>query len=171
MSAPNTADFALIQMLTGGAYKVLCGIEGVQINRSAQMSERYVRDCAKPNRPGRRRLRTTGQSFSIAGSGVDNIDIEGDLAGAFGVRRTYRVNLFTNDGTDAGALLGSYAYNGILTARSQSYSQDASGAAEVTFEGQGRLIWNPGDLPSLPLTFSDGTPLAYSDGTYLELAA
>lgn len=145
MSEPNSADFALIKIQTAegppAVYTLMCGIEGVTINRTAQTSESYRRDCAKPNRPGTRKLRVTGSSWSISGSGSDNIDLEEELTDAFGVRKPYNVELYRDDGTDGGDLMGTYAGTAMLTTRNQSYSQDNAGTAEITLEGEGLLAW------------------------------
>lgn len=146
MSEPNSADFALLKVKTAdgppAVYKLLCGIDGVTINRAAQTSERYRRDCAKPNRPGKRKLRVTGSSWSVSGTGSDNIDLETDFTDAFGVRKDYDVELYRDDGTDAGELMGTYAGTAILTTRNQSYSQDGdSGTTDITLEGEGDLVW------------------------------
>lgn len=146
MSEPNSADFALIKIKTAdgppAVRTLLCGIEGVTINRAAQTSERYRRDCAKPNRPGTRKLRVTGSSWSIAGTGSDNIDIEADYADAFGVRKEYDVELYKDDGTDGGERMGVYRGTALMTARNQSYSQDGdSGGTDITLEGEGLLVW------------------------------
>ena len=145
MSEPNSADFALIKIKTADGPPVvktlICGIEGVTINRTAQTNETYRRDCAKPNRPGTRKLRVTGSSWSIGGTGSDNIDLEEEMTDAFGVRKEYDIELYRDDGTDAGDLMGTYAGTALMTTRNQTYSQDASGTAEVTLEGEGALIW------------------------------
>lgn len=145
MSEPNSADFALIKIKTANGppavFTQLCGLEGVTINRTAQTSETYRRDCAKPNRPGTRKLRVTGSSWSISASGSDNIDIETTMNDAFGVRKDYSVELYRDDGTDGGDLMGTYAGSGIITARNQSYSQENAGTSEVTLEGEGALVW------------------------------
>lgn len=90
MSEPNSAAFALIKYKSADGPPVvktlLCGIENVTINRSAQTSESYRRDCAKPNRPGKRKLRMNGTSWSISGGGFDNIDIEADYTAIFGTK-------------------------------------------------------------------------------------
>lgn len=66
MSEPNSADFALIKIQTAddlpAVLTLVCGVEGVTINRTAQTNETCRRDCAKPNRPGARKLRVTGSS-------------------------------------------------------------------------------------------------------------
>lgn len=145
MSVPNSADFALIKVKTAdgppAVYSLLCGMEGVTINRTTQTSESYRRDCAKPNRPGTRKLRNTGSSWSIGGSGTDNIDLEEDMTDSFGVRKDYNIELYKDDGTDAGELMGTYAGNAMMTTRNQSYSQDSAGTAEITLEGEGDLVW------------------------------
>ncbi|MBH0112710.1 hypothetical protein I5E68_07065 [Novosphingobium sp. YJ-S2-02] len=145
MSVPNSADFALISIQTAegppAEYTLLCGVEGVTINRTAQTSETYRRDCAVPNRPGTRKLRVTGSSWSISGNGSDNIDLEAEMSDAFGVRKTYQVELFRDDGTDAGESMGTYVGEAIMTARNQGYSQDSAGTIDVTLEGEGELAW------------------------------
>lgn len=173
MSLPNSADFALLELLSGSDYNVLCGMEGVTINRVVQTSERYVRDCAKPNRPGNRRLRATGKSFSIGGTGFDNIDLETAYADAFGVRRSWRVRLFRDDGTDSGELLGAYTYTGILTARTSSWGQDADATSEISIEGEGELVWQPGGVPvnALLSPIDDRILLSPIDGRILLRAA
>lgn len=145
MSEPNSADFALIKIQTAdgppAVLTLVCGIEGVTINRTAQTNETYRRDCAKPNRPGTRKLRVTGSSWSISGTGSDNIDLEEEMTDAFGVRKTYAIELYRDDGTDAGDLMGTYGGTALMTTRNQTYSQDASGTAEITLEGEGALTW------------------------------
>jgi len=145
VSLPNSADFALIKIQTAAGppavFTLLCGIEGVTINRTTQTSETYRRDCALPNRPGQRKMRVTGSSWSISGSGSDNIDLEDEMADAFGVRQTYNVELYKDDGTDAGDLMGTYAGSAMMTTRNQSYSQENAGTVEITLEGEGLLAW------------------------------
>jgi len=146
MSLPNSADFALVSIQTAvgppAVYKLLCGIEGVTINRTAQTNETYRRDCATPNRPGQRKLRVTGSSWSISGTGSDNIDLETDYSDAFGVRKIYEVELFKDDGTDAGESMGTYVGTALMTTRNQSYSIEGdSGTVEITLEGEGELVW------------------------------
>jgi len=142
VSEPTSADFALVSVLTEApsTYTKLCGIENATISRTAQTNESYRRDCAAPNRPGRRKLRVTGSSWSISGTGSDNIDIEETYDDAFGVRKTYRVELYRDDGTDAGELLGTYSGSAIMTARNQGYT-DTSGTTDITLEGEGLLTW------------------------------
>lgn len=144
MSLPNSADFALIRLSDGAVtptLTLLCGIEGVTINRTTQTSETYQRDCEAPNRPGQRKMRVTGSSWSISGSGADNIDLEAEMADAFGVRKPYEIALYKDDGTDTGDLMGTYSGTAMMTTRNQSYSQENAGTLEITLEGEGLLAW------------------------------
>lgn len=149
MSEPNSADFALLKIQTAAGppavMTLLCGIENVTINRSVNMSERYRRDCAKPNRPGTRKIRNNGNSWNISGSGEDNVDIEATYTGAFGVKRTYDIELYRDDDTDAGELLGTYSGVAMMTSRNQAFAQgsDDAGTADITLEGEGELVWEP----------------------------
>ena len=146
MSLPKSADFALIEIQSEAGppavFKKLCGIEGVTISRTTQTNETYRRDCATPNRPGQRKIRVTGSSWSITGSGSDNTDIESTYADAFGVRKQYKIELFEDDGTDTGKLMGTYNGTAMMTARSQGYT-DTPGTTEITLEGEGALTWTP----------------------------
>lgn len=145
MSFPTEADFALIKIQTGtgpDVFTQFCGIESVSINRSANMTERYRRDCAKPGRPGQRKLRATGNSWQISGSGVQNIAMEATYAGALGVLKNYTVELYRDDDTDAGELLGTYAGTAMMTTQNQTSDQNAEGSTlEITLEGQDDLEW------------------------------
>lgn len=77
---------------------------------NGQTSETYHRDCARPNRPGCRKLRVTGQAFTITASASDNIDLEEEYQDEFGIRKDYRVTLYEDDCTDGCEALGTYAY-------------------------------------------------------------
>ncbi|MET0364729.1 MAG: hypothetical protein ABW169_08740 [Sphingobium sp.] len=148
MSFPTEADFALIKIKTAvgppAVFKMLCGIENVSINRSANMSERYRRDCAKPNRPGQRKLRNNGNSWQISGGGVANVDLIEDFETALGVLKDYEVELYQDNDTDTGLLLGTHAGTGMLTTDNDTHDQNADGSTkEITIEGEGLLVWTP----------------------------
>lgn len=142
MSERNSGDFALIKIQTAdgppAVLTLVCGIEGVTVNRTAQTNETYRRDCTKPNRPGTRKLRVTGSSWSISGTGSGNIDLEEEMTDAFGVRKTYAIELYRDDGTD---LMGTYGGTALMTTRNQTYSQEGAGTAEIALEGEGALTW------------------------------
>ncbi|WP_126665557.1 structural cement protein Gp24 [Croceibacterium ferulae] len=98
---------------------------------------------AKPNRPGNRKIRNNGQSWNISGSGEDNVDIEATYSTAFGIKKQYDVELYKDDDTDGGELLGTYSGTAMMTTRNQSFATggDTGGGAEITLEGEGELVW------------------------------
>lgn len=145
MAYPNSADFARIYIQTAEGPPVvqtlICGVEGVNINRSVQTSETYRRDCTTPNRPGKRKLRVTGSSWQITGSGSDNVDIYSDIEAVFGVRSVYNIELYKDDDTDAGELMGTYSGTAIMTAHNQAMTDEAPGTIDITLDGEDDLVW------------------------------
>lgn len=145
MSLPNEPDFLLIKVQTApgppAVFTMLCGVENGNVNESVQTSERYRRDCAKPNKPGSRRLKATGKSWQITGSGVVNVDIEDTLGDIIGVIQNYKAEAYKDDGTDAGDLMGTWAGAGMLTTRNRSIQIEGDSGLEITIEGQDELVW------------------------------
>ncbi|GLI99119.1 phage tail tube protein [Sphingobium sp. BS19] len=144
MSLPNEPDFALIKLRTAtgpDVYTLLCGIESVTINESVATSERFRRDCAKPNLPGQRKLKATGRTWEISGSGVINVDLEDELSTNLGVIEAYQVELYKDDGSDTGDLMGTYAGTAMMTTRNQSMTTDGDSSLEITLAGEGLLVW------------------------------
>ncbi|GAM06326.1 hypothetical protein [Novosphingobium sp. MBES04] len=106
-----------------------------------QTSETYRRDCTTPNRPGKRKLRVTGSSWQITGSGSDNVDIYSDIEAVFGVRSVYNIELYKDDDTDAGELMGTYSGTAIMTAHNQAMTDEAPGTIDITLDGEDDLVW------------------------------
>ncbi len=147
MSVPNYADLGVLSIKTADGppvvFSVLCGLSNISINESISTSENFVRDCAKPNRPGLRKIRNQGYSFTISASGSDNVDLYDTYADSLGVRKTYQIDLRKDDGTDAGESLGIAGFEGIMTTRNRSVSDENTGQLEVTIEGEGEIDWVP----------------------------
>jgi hypothetical protein len=145
VSLPNEPDFALIKVQTAAGppavFTLLCGIENVSVNENVQTRERFRRDCAKPNKPGQRRVTATGQSWQITGSGVLNIDQEDTLADVRGVSQNYKIEAYKDDGTDVGELLGTWSGSGMLTSRERATAVDGDSGLSITIEGQDLLTW------------------------------
>lgn len=146
MSEPTLYDMALIKfsdMEAVPSFTTLCGIVGVQVNESVETQDRRVRDCAKPNKPGVRRITVVGINWTITGSGRTNADqravIKSELLGK---KIDYKVEYYKNDGTDAGELVGTDAGLAIMTANNISMDPDAGNSdLEITLEGEGELIY------------------------------
>jgi hypothetical protein len=145
MSVPNEADFALIKIGDGGtpteAFAAICGIEGVSINETANTNDRFRRDCAKPAIPAVRKVRVTGKQMDISGTGgVDKANIASFRA-ALGISKNYKVELYKADGTDAGALYGTFTGAFVLTASNMNFDPNADSAGEINLASDGTITW------------------------------
>lgn len=145
MSAPTEVDFALIKMGDNAtpteAFVVLCGLRDVTINSTAQTTDRTTYDCAKPNAPGARTIKTQRIQQDITGSGLTNADMIDEHQAALGRKRHYRVECYRDDGTDSGALLGTIAGTYVMTATNMNLSFEGQGSAEVTLSNDGAWTW------------------------------
>ncbi|PXW75982.1 phage tail tube protein [Blastomonas natatoria] len=144
MSVPNESDFALIKVGNGASPEVfaaICGIENVSINRVANTTDRNRRDCAKPGAPGVRRSKTTSKQMDITGTGgVDKADIDA-FDDALGVVKNYKVELYKYDGTDTGALMGTFAGAFNLTSANMSLDANGDSSGEITLASDGAWTW------------------------------
>lgn len=145
MSVPVEADFALIKIGDGATptevFATLCGMKDVNINRTASTSDRFVRDCAKPGKTPTRKVRITGKQLDVTGSGLINKDDIAAFDAALGVVGNYKIELYQDDGTDTGDLMGTYAAAFAMTAANQSISEGGDASAEVTLASHGDWTW------------------------------
>lgn len=142
MSLPTEADFALVKMGDGAdpeVFTTVCGMTGVTINQSAQSSDRYVRDCAKPGEVPIRKQRITGKALDVSGSGLTNVDEIDRLNTALGAPKNYEIELYEEDGTDTGNLLGTLAYTSKMTAFNMSIPREGDATAEINLPSHG--VW------------------------------
>jgi hypothetical protein len=144
MSVPVESDFALIKVGNGATPEVftaICGIENVSINRVANTTDRFRRDCAKPGAPAVRRSKTTSKQLDITGTGgVTKADIEA-FDDALGVVKNYRVELYQYDGTDTGDLMGTFAGSFNLTSANMSLDANGDSSGEITLASDGAWTW------------------------------
>lgn len=145
MSFPTEADFALIKIGDGATptevFAVACGIQDVNVNTVANTSDRFSRDCAKPGSIAIRKVKTSSKQLDITGSGLidkAHIDIFED---ALGISKNYKIELYADDGTDAGDLIGTYAGAFVMTAANKSVPREGSASAEVTLANNGAWTW------------------------------
>jgi hypothetical protein len=145
MAVPVEADFALIKMGDGATptevFANLCGIRDATINRTVSTTDRFVRDCAKPNKPASRKVRVTGKQIDVTGSGLVN---KADIASfdtALGKVKNYKIELYQDDGTDTGTLMGTFAAPFVMTAANLTTTEGGDAAAEVTLANHGDWTW------------------------------
>lgn len=149
MSEPTLYDQALVKFGDGATptegFTTFCGIVGVQVNESVETQDRRVRDCAKPNKPGVRRIKTVGTNWTIAGTGRTNADQRAIIKTTLlGKHRNYLIEYYRDDGTDAGQLIGTDAGTAVMTVNNMNMDPDAGTSdLEITLEGEGDLIYTP----------------------------
>lgn len=148
MTLPTTFDFAQLKLGDGATpevFTVVCGLETTGINESAQTSDRYVRDCTAPATPPTRKIRVTGVTWDISGSGLSNVAQFALLKDALGKHRNWQiVPLDTTDpDTPAGTPLGTFEGTGVLTSRNIATVADGFATLELTLAGEGDLEWDP----------------------------
>lgn len=146
MSYPTEIDAAIIYSVTTGGTPVrtvICGIENVTVNETANTRDRTRRDCAKPGQIPRRSVVVTSLQWDVTGSGVSNADNQTSLKSLLGQHQAYEIDAIKYDGTDEGDLLGTFAGEGVLTAKNLNLQRDADSGSEITIAGEGDLVWSP----------------------------
>ena len=144
MSVPTEFDFAIIKMGDGAGSEVfsaICGMQDVRINNTASTSDRFVRDCAKPGEVPKRYTQTNGIQWDITGSGLSNATQVATLMAAIGKKKNYKVECYDDDGTDTGALIGTYAGSLTLTANNINLTREGQATAEVTLASNGTITY------------------------------
>lgn len=147
MSYPTEIDAAIIYAVTGegetATRTILCGIENVTINETANTRDRTRRDCAKPGQIPRRGVVVLSLQWDVTGSGVSNADNIPAMKALLGKHQAYEIDAIRYDGTDAGDLLGILAGTGVLTAKNLNLQRDNDSGSEITIAGEGDLVWTP----------------------------
>jgi hypothetical protein len=144
MSLPTEADFALVKMGDGAGpevFTLICGLTDVTINKSAATSDRYVRDCAKPGEVPFRKVKTNGRSLDVSASGLSNVDNIDTLDDALGVSKNFKIELYRDDGTDAGELLGTLSSAFVMTAANMGIPRENAASADVNLASDGAWSW------------------------------
>ena len=145
MSLPTEADFAIIKIGDGAtpteAFAIACGIQDVTINQAVGTQDRFSRDCTKPGEIPNRKVKATGKSLDVTGSGlIDKAQIA-IYNSALGVAKNYKIEVYADDGTDTGTLLGTIAGSFMMTASNMSIPREGTASAEVTLANNGAWTW------------------------------
>lgn len=145
MSFPVEFDFAQVLIGDGATpevFTILCGIEDVSVNQSAETSDRYRRDCEKPGTVPSRKVVVTGRKWDITGNGVASAAMIPTLTANLGIHRNYRVVGGRRDGTDAGETVGTFEGRAVLTSNNLAIGGEG-GTGEITLAGDGLLTFTP----------------------------
>lgn len=140
MSLPTEVDFALIKHGDGAApevFTLICGLTDATLNEQAQTSDRGVRDCTKPGEVPFRRTKVTMKSLDVTGSGLSNVDQYPLLRDSLGKVENYKIELYADDGTDAGNLLGTVSGAFRLTANNLSVPREGAASAQINLASDG----------------------------------
>lgn len=140
MSLPTEADFALVKMGNGAGSEVftaICGLQDVTINQTVNTSDRFVRDCAKPGEVPYRKTKASGKQLDISSTGLSNVTVIEDLNEALGVVKNFKIELYAEDGTDTGELLGTYAGAFRMTSNNLSIPREGVASGDINLASHG----------------------------------
>ena len=140
MSLPVEPDFAIIKKGDGGGtevFAILCGQQDIQINGVANLSDRFVRDCAQPNVAPIRKTKLTGKQYDVTASGlIDKAQLV-ILHAALGKVNNYKIELYTDDGTTGGLLYGTYSGAFRLASVNVNLQREGDALVEITLPNHG----------------------------------
>ena len=146
MSVPVEPDFVLIKIGDGAGpevFTIACGLQDVTVNSAVNTADRFVRDCAKPGEIPNRKVKATGKQMDINASGfIDKTQLAA-FHTAQGVVKNYKIEYYSDNGTDAGALYGTYAGAFMLTTLNQSVPRDNQASVEISLANHGIWTWAP----------------------------
>lgn len=144
MAIPVEADFALIKIGDGETpevFTVACGLQDVTITSAANTQDRFVRDCATPGAKPFRTTKVTGLQLDISGAGlIDKANIATYQA-ALGAKKNYKVELYIDDDTDTGDLMGTFAGNFVMNGHTISSATEGDSTTEVSLLSNGEWTW------------------------------
>lgn len=144
MSVPTEFDFAVIKFGDGGGtetFAISCGKQDINLNFAAQSADRNVRDCNKPGEIPYRKAKATSKSLDVTASGLTDKAAFGTELGYLAKHKNIKVELYADDGTDTGTLLGTVACNMLVTGLTISAPREGTSNAEVTLASNGAWTW------------------------------
>ncbi|NBC37364.1 hypothetical protein GTZ99_12465 [Novosphingobium sp. FSY-8] len=141
MTFPTEFDFFVLKIGDGGSpsetFTISCGKADVNINVSADSSDHYVRDCAKPGAVPARKVRFSGKKLDVTASGLTNADTYADEIDLVGTKVNVKVEYCAENGTDGGVLLGTLACKMGITALNITGPRDGNSSCEITLVSDG----------------------------------
>jgi hypothetical protein len=144
MSLPVEPDFVVIKMGDGAGpevFAITCGIQDVNVAHDVATSDRAVRDCAKPGEVPNLKRKASSKGMTITATGfIDRAQLVLNHA-ALGKVKNYKAEYYTDDGTDAGVLYGTYAGAFMMTNLKQGVPRDGQASVEFTLASHGAVPW------------------------------
>lgn len=144
MSLPVEPDFVVVKMGDGGGtevFAITCGIQDVTVNIAAATSERAVRDCAKPGEIPYMKHKASSKGMEVSATGfIDRAQLVLNHA-ALGLVKNYKLEYYTDDGTAAGTLYGTYAGAFMMDTLKQGIPRDGQASVEFSLKSHGSWTW------------------------------
>lgn len=144
MSLPTEFDFAILKIGDGESpevFTISCGKQDVSMNFVANSSDRFVRDCAKPGEIPFRKAKATGRQADVTATGLTDVATFGTELALVGTKQNIKVELYADDNTDTGELLGTVSMNALITALNIGASRDGDSSAEIVLASNGAWTW------------------------------
>lgn len=145
MTVPVEYDFAILKLGDGATptevFTAVCGVQDVAVNQTAATSDRFTRDCAKPGEVPNRTVQVNGKQWDATASGMSNASTTATLMAALAKKKNLKIEYYDDDGTDAGVLLGTHSGRAVMTANNVNVTREGQATAELTFAGDGALVW------------------------------
>lgn len=144
MSVPTEFDFAVLKLGDGGGIEVFaisCGKSDVSANFTANGSDHFKRDCAKPGEVPFRVNKITGKQCDITATGLTDKAAFGTELALVGKKRNVKVEYYTDDGSDAGVLLGTLSCLMAVMSLNIGAPRDGDASAEITLASNGAWTW------------------------------
>lgn len=144
MSVPTEADFVLIKFGDAAdpeVFSAICGIQDATISRTVQTQDRFVRDCAKPGEVPFRKVKVTGKQLDVSGAGLTDKASVATLDAALGKVKNIKAECYQADGTDAGLLLGTFSFAGVLTSANMNIPRTGDASGEINVASHGTWTW------------------------------
>lgn len=140
MSFPTEFDWMLVKMGDGASpevFTLICGLQDATVNATANTSDRFARDCAKPGSIPKRKVKVNGMQLDVTGSGLSNATEVPRMLAALGKHKNYTIEGYADDNTDAGDLLGTFAGTFVMTASNLSAPREGDASGEITLASHG----------------------------------
>lgn len=145
MSLPVEIDFSLIKMGDGGSpsetFTTICGLQNVTVNRTVNSNDRFPRDCAQPGAIPNRRVKVTSQQTDVSGSGLINMAQYATVTAALGKPKNYKIEHYSDDGSNAGVLIGTDAGSFVMTSQNINSPREEDGSVEIQLKSHGAVTY------------------------------
>jgi hypothetical protein len=144
MSLPTEFDFAVIKLGDGDdpeVFAVSCGKNDITTTFGANTTDRFVRDCAKPGEVPFRKTKATGKQLDAQATGLTDATAFGTEVALVGKLVNTKIEYYTDDGTDAGDLIGTIACAMRVTSLEIGAPREGESSSALSLASHGAWTW------------------------------